>query len=60
MHFSNFFRFMEAAEHAFFRSLGFFSRAVSPRSEVVCRASMRPATLPFRCGSRMTSKSGCW
>ena len=23
MHFSNFFRFMEAAEHAFFRSLGF-------------------------------------
>src|ERR1035441_6112254 len=23
MHFSNFFRFMESAEHAFFRSLGF-------------------------------------
>ena len=28
MHFSNFFRFMEAAEHAFFRSLGFSIHAV--------------------------------
>ena len=27
MHFSNFFRFMEAAEHAFFRSLGFSIQA---------------------------------
>ena len=30
MHFSNFFRFMESAEHAFFRSLG-FSVARSPQ-----------------------------
>lgn len=30
MHFSNFFRFMEAAEHAFFRSLGFSIASSSP------------------------------
>src|SRR5208282_6783738 len=32
MHFSNFFRFMETAEHAFFRSLGFsvISRKTEP------------------------------
>ena len=30
MHFSNFFRFMEAAEHAFFRSLGFSIHTTQP------------------------------
>ena len=35
MHFSNFFRFMEAAEHAFFRSLG-FSVAQSRLGREVC------------------------
>jgi acyl-CoA thioester hydrolase len=35
MHFSNFFRFMESAEHAFFRSLG-FSVARSRRGFEVC------------------------
>src|SRR5215813_12966366 len=30
MHFSNFFRFMEAAEHAFFRSLGFSIHPAGP------------------------------
>jgi len=30
MHFSNFFRFMEAAEHAFFRSLGFSIHSGAP------------------------------
>ena len=35
MHFSNFFRFMEAAEHAFFRSLG-FSVAQSRPGLAVC------------------------
>lgn len=30
MHFSNFFRFMESAEHAFFRSLGF---SIHPQGE---------------------------
>ena len=30
MHFSNFFRFMEAAEHAFFRSLGLSIHTISP------------------------------
>ena len=30
MHFSNFFRFMEAAEHAFFRSLGLSIHTVHP------------------------------
>lgn len=30
MHFSNFFRFMETAEHAFFRSLGF---SIHPREQ---------------------------
>ena len=30
MHFSNFFRFMEAAEHAFFRSLGFSIHTTNP------------------------------
>src|SRR5512137_1823132 len=35
MHFSNFFRFMEAAEHAFFRSLG-FSVAQSRIGHEIC------------------------
>jgi YbgC/YbaW family acyl-CoA thioester hydrolase len=30
MHFSNFFRFMESAEHAFFRSLGFTIHGTEP------------------------------
>lgn len=30
MHFSNYYRFMEAAEHAFFRSLGFSIHTTSP------------------------------
>lgn len=30
MHFANFFRFMEAAEHAFFRSLGFSIHTTEP------------------------------
>ena len=30
MHFSNFFRFMEAAEHSFFRSLGFSIHTTQP------------------------------
>lgn len=30
MHFANFFRFMEAAEHAFFRSLGFSIHSTEP------------------------------
>jgi YbgC/YbaW family acyl-CoA thioester hydrolase len=30
MHFSNFFHFMEAAEHAFFRSLGFSIHTTAP------------------------------
>jgi YbgC/YbaW family acyl-CoA thioester hydrolase len=30
MHFSNFFRFMEAAEHGFFRSLGFSIHTTNP------------------------------
>jgi acyl-CoA thioester hydrolase len=44
MHFSNFFRFVEAAEHAFFRSLGFSVHHAKgadhqgwPRLEVTCR-----------------------
>ncbi len=32
MHFSNFFRFMEATEHAFYRSLGFSVHAFQPES----------------------------
>ncbi|MFN3322905.1 MAG: acyl-CoA thioesterase [Bryobacteraceae bacterium] len=32
MHFSNFFRFMEAAEHAFFRSLGFSIHTTFPET----------------------------
>src|SRR5215472_9160035 len=34
MHFSNFFRFMEAAEHAFFRSLGFSIHGAGSREAV--------------------------
>jgi YbgC/YbaW family acyl-CoA thioester hydrolase len=34
MHFSNFFRFMEAAEHAFFRSLGFSIHRAGARETV--------------------------
>src|ERR1700737_2201960 len=41
MHFSNFFRYMEAAEHAFFRSLGTSIHAAGndlglPRAHVEC------------------------
>jgi YbgC/YbaW family acyl-CoA thioester hydrolase len=32
MHFSNFFRFMEAAEHAFFRSLGLSIHTTTPEA----------------------------
>jgi len=32
MHFANFFKFMEAAEHAFFRSLGFSIHSTEPES----------------------------
>jgi YbgC/YbaW family acyl-CoA thioester hydrolase len=34
MHFSNFFRFMESAEHAFFRSLGFSVHRAATRDPV--------------------------
>jgi acyl-CoA thioester hydrolase len=44
MHFSNFFRFVECAEHAFFRSLGFRVHTIEgeshegwPRIEVSCK-----------------------
>jgi YbgC/YbaW family acyl-CoA thioester hydrolase len=44
MHFSNFFRFVECAEHAFFRSLGFRVHTANgaehqgwPRLEVTCK-----------------------
>lgn len=44
MHFSNFFRFVECAEHAFFRSLGFRVHTANgsdhqgwPRIEVTCK-----------------------
>ena len=49
MHFSNFFRFVECAEHAFFRSLGFRVHTADgnehqgwPRMEVSCKY-LRPA-----------------
>jgi YbgC/YbaW family acyl-CoA thioester hydrolase len=49
MHFSNFFRFVECAEHAFFRSLGFRVHTASgvehqgwPRLEVSCKF-LKPA-----------------
>jgi acyl-CoA thioester hydrolase len=49
MHFSNFFRFVESAEHAFFRSLGFRVHTSEgsdhqgwPRVEVSCKY-LRPA-----------------
>jgi acyl-CoA thioester hydrolase len=49
MHFANFFRFVEAAEHAFFRSLGFSIHTANgndhqgwPRLEVSC-AYRKPA-----------------
>ena len=49
MHFSNFFRFVECAEHAFFRSLGFRVHTASgsdhqgwPRLEVTCKY-LKPA-----------------
>jgi acyl-CoA thioester hydrolase len=49
MHFSNFFRFVECAEHAFFRSLGFRVHTANgsehqgwPRLEVSCRY-LKPA-----------------
>ena len=46
MHFSNFFRFMETAEHAFFRSLG-YSVVLSRRAGGGCRGFMPNAiTLP--------------
>lgn len=49
MHFANFFRFVESAEHAFFRSLGFRVHTSEgpdhqgwPRTEVSCKY-LRPA-----------------
>ena len=49
MHFSNFFRFVECAEHAFFRSLGFRVHTADgaehegwPRLEVTCKY-LKPA-----------------
>jgi YbgC/YbaW family acyl-CoA thioester hydrolase len=49
MHFSNFFRFVESAEHAFFRSLGFRVHTANgsdhqgwPRLEVTCKY-LKPA-----------------
>jgi YbgC/YbaW family acyl-CoA thioester hydrolase len=49
MHFSNFFRFVECAEHAFFRSLGFRVHTANgsdhqgwPRLEVSCKY-LKPA-----------------
>lgn len=49
MHFSNFFRFVECAEHAFFRSLGFHAHTADgadhhgwPRLEVSCKY-LKPA-----------------
>ena len=49
MHFSNFFRFVECAEHAFFRSLGFRVHTANgaehqgwPRLEVTCKF-LKPA-----------------
>jgi acyl-CoA thioester hydrolase len=49
MHFSNFFRFVECAEHAFFRSLGFKVHTANgsdhqgwPRLEVTCKF-LKPA-----------------
>lgn len=49
MHFANFFRFVESAEHAFFRSLGFRVHTANgtdhqgwPRLEVSCKY-LRPA-----------------
>ncbi len=50
MHFSNFFRFMEAAEHAFFRSLG-LSVARTRRGREVCLPRVHAAcdyALPLR------------
>jgi acyl-CoA thioester hydrolase len=50
MHFSNFFRFMEAAEHAFFRSLG-YSVVLSRHGLDVCLPRVHAAcdyTAPLR------------
>src|SRR5687768_18527701 len=51
MHFSNFFRFVECAEHAFFRSLGFRVHTANgashqgwPRLVVTCKF-LKPARL---------------
>ena len=59
MHFSNFFRFMEAAEHAFFRSLG-LSIHTPIRSPWAGRACMPIAISAIRCVSRIPSRSGFW
>ena len=39
VHFSNFFRYMEAAEHAFFRSLGFSIHATGGDSRLAARVT---------------------
>ena len=55
MHYSNYFRFMETAEHAFFRSLGY--SVVLSRSGLTFafRAFMPSAIISRRCISRMRS-----
>ena len=60
MHFSNYFRFMETAEHAFFRSLGSRSRTPASGWKSVCRVSTPNVTMPLRCASRTKCRSGCW
>jgi acyl-CoA thioesterase FadM len=62
MHFSNFFRFMEAAEHAFYRSIGFsVDEAKSLDSAGPRQGGMRipaPAALRTRRNSRQGARLG--
>ena len=60
VHYSNFFRYMETAEHGFFRRLGYsvVMNEISRRRSAG-RASMRRANTARRCGSRTKWKSTC-
>ena len=55
MHFSNFFRFMESAEHAFFRSLGFSVARVPQRAGGVPAA--RPRRMRLRRPAALRGRS---
>jgi hypothetical protein len=60
VHFSNFFRYMETVEGAFYRSFGQSVILRVPPSRWGCRGSMPIVITSNRCVLRIWSKCTCW